>query len=196
MSQKLILPINRARLTASWKTQAYLARFGYVHYGADMVSAQGDRTLWASGAGTVLAAGNDSVVGKVIAIYYPNAQNHVDASVRDLILRYFHLDSVLVKPGDRVTKDTRLGLYGNTGSMSMACHLHLEADTDTKYPLYSPTVLRSGFLKGRALGATDASMTNPLSWLHCKTSAPDRQTYATANDAYIRAEDAQIATCT
>lgn len=190
--QKLILPINKAKLTASMKTQAYLSRFGYVHYGVDMVSTAGDRTLYASGDGVVLATGKDRVVGRVIAVLYTRALNRTSGGPQDVVLRCFHLEGVQVKPGQRVNKDTVLGVYGNTGSMSMAYHLHLEADADIAHPLYSPTVLRSDFLRGRAMGATDSTMHNPLDFLHCKVGPPDNQTYTTAGDIYIKSGDRLI----
>nr|DAU18166.1 MAG TPA: hypothetical protein [Caudoviricetes sp.] len=33
MSQRLILPINRARVTAGYKNSNYRQQFGYTHYG-------------------------------------------------------------------------------------------------------------------------------------------------------------------
>ncbi|MBC3938159.1 M23 family metallopeptidase [Anaerotruncus massiliensis (ex Liu et al. 2021)] len=191
MSQKLILPINQALLTASMKTQAYLDKFHFVHYGVDMVSSRGDRTVYASGEGTVLETGVDSVVGNVVAVLYPGAQCRNGRS-GDLIFRYFHLERILVKKGDAICKDTRIGCYGNTGSLKMAPHLHLEADSDTAHPLFSPTVLRSSFLHGRSMGANDATVCNPIDWLACKQSPPDSQSYRTAGDVYIRPEDLKI----
>ncbi len=149
MAQKLVLPVNKVKLTASMKTAAYKTKFGFEHYGADMISTAGDRTLWASGNGTVVAAGNDSVVGNVVAVLYPAAVNHRSGQAQDVVLRYFHLAGIAVTAGQTVTKDTKLGQYGNTGSMSMAAHLHLEADTDAAHPLYSPTVLSSSLLQER-----------------------------------------------
>jgi GH25 family lysozyme M1 (1,4-beta-N-acetylmuramidase) len=192
MSQKLILPINKSKLTASMKTAAYKSKFGFEHYGIDMVSTAGDTTVWASGNGTVVAAGNDSVVGNVVAVLYPDAVNHKTGAAQGVVLRYYHLASIAVKVGQSVDKDCKLGQYGNTGSMSMALHLHLEADTDTAHPLYSPTVNRSSFLKGRSAGANDKTMSTPLDWLHCKSDSPDNQTYTTAADAYITPADKSI----
>ena len=192
MTQKLILPINKCRLTASWKTVAYKIKFHFEHYGADMAGTARDRTVFASGSGTVVAAGRDKVVGNVVAVVYPGALNRRTGKVQDLVLRYFHLESIAVKAGQPVGKDTRLGLYGNTGLMKMAYHLHLEADTDIRRPLYSPTVNNSNFLKGRAAGANDRTMSSPLDWLHCKTDAPDFQAYSTTNDAYIAQADKTI----
>ncbi len=189
MSQRLILPINKTKLTASMKTTAYKTRFGVEHYGVDMVSAEGNLTLWASGEGTVVAAGKDSVVGNVVAVLYPGAVNHHTGKESNIIFRYYHLKEIMVQTGQTVDKDTTLGTYGNTGSLSTGAHLHLEADTDTAHPLYSPTVLRSSFLQGRAAGANDKTMSNPLDWLHRKSDKPDNQTFTTANDAYIIQED-------
>lgn len=190
--QKLILPINKCKLTASWKTAAYTNRFGYIHYGADMVSTIGSQTVYASGDGVVVASGLDSVVGNVIAVLYLDAKNSRTGAVQDIVVRYFHFDSRKVNKWDKVTKDTVLGLYGNTGSVGTGKHLHIEVDSDIAYPLYSPTVLNSSLLRGRYLGANDKTMSNPIEWMHCKSSAPDNQTYAAANDTYIRAEDKTI----
>lgn len=190
--QKLILPINAAKLTASMKTESYRARFGFEHYGADLVSTAGNRTLYASGNGTVVATGRDNVVGNVVAVCYPNARHRPTGKAADVVFRYYHLDSVLVREGDAVTKDSRLGLYGCTGSLKMAPHLHLEADTDVAHPLHSPTVSSSNLLVGRAKGANDKTMTSPLEWLHKKVSPPDNQQYTTAGDAYIDRADREI----
>lgn len=192
MPQQLILPINKCKLTASYKIDAYKNKFGFTHYGTDMVSTVGAVSIYASGDGEVVAAGNDSVVGNVVAVKYTQAKNHVTGKVQDVVFRYFHLASIAVKKGDKVTKDKFLGNYGNTGSLSMTAHLHIEADTDTENPLFSPTVKSSSLLKGMALGANDKSMSNPLEWLYLKTSTPESQSYTTTADAYIRAEDKTV----
>lgn len=68
MLQQLILPINKCKLTASWKTDSYRNKFEFVHYGADMVSTAGAVAIYASGDGEVVATGADSVVGNVVAV--------------------------------------------------------------------------------------------------------------------------------
>jgi len=193
MSQGLILPINKCRLTASWKTGAYFTRFGFAHFGADMVATDKNAVVFASGNGEVVATGRDSVVGNVVVVQYNNAQNRVRDRSWDVIFRYCHFARIDVRKGQKVTKDTVLGLYGNTGMILMAPHLHLEADIDTKWPLHSPTIRSGSFIKGTSAGATDKTMFNPLEFLHCKSSPPDNQTYVTANDAFIRNEDKVIA---
>lgn len=189
MAQKLILPINKARLTASWKTDAYYKRFGFIHYAIDMVSTSSSQIIYASGNGEVVAAGYDNVVGNVIAIKYPGAIHNPTGKPFDIIFRYFHLSRINVRTGTKVTKDTIIGYYGKTGILSMTNHLHLEADFDTKYPLYSPTVKNSNFIKGTAAGANSKTMLNPLECLSCKISSPDFQSYSHAGDIFIRAED-------
>ena len=192
MAQKLILPINKAKLTASMKTAAYLKKFGFVHYGIDMVSTHGDRTIYASGDGVVLATGFDNVVGNVVAVHYPAAYNRTTKKTEDVVFRYFHLEKILVAKGAKLDKDSKIGIYGNTGMLNMANHLHIEADTDVNYPLYSPTVSRSNLIWGRSQGAHDKSMSDPLEWMHCKSTAPDHQTYCTAGDSYIAGGNARV----
>lgn len=193
MSQKLILPINNAKLTASWKTSSYTTRFGFTHYGIDMVSTKGVTTLYASGNGVVLKTGTDSVLGKILVIKYTDVYNKVTKRSCDIIVRYNHLASYYVIANQKVTKDTKIGLYGNTGAYSAGAHLHIEVDTDVEHPFFTPTLSgNSNYFKGKNSGANDKTMSNPLEWLYCKASKPDYQTYTTANDTYIRIEDKTI----
>ncbi len=60
----------------------------------------------------------------------------------DIAIRYFHLEKIYVTKGQKITKDSKLGLYGNTGASSGA-HLHIEVDTDVKYPNYTPQTSKS-----------------------------------------------------
>jgi murein DD-endopeptidase MepM/ murein hydrolase activator NlpD len=193
--QKLILPINKAKLTASIDTEAYKNRFGFRHYGADMVATNGSLTVYSSGNGTVVAAGYDNACGNVVAVYYPGCYNHRAQKTHDVILRYFHLGSISVRSGQKVNKDTRLGYYGHTGKYAgTGAHLHLEADSDTKYPLYTPTLSASNFLRGVSQGAIPYdspgnTVINPLDMLHIKPNLPDWQGFTTAGDRYIRTSD-------
>ena len=195
--QKLILPVNRTKLTASWKTSAYLTRFGFNHYGVDMISTVGSRIVYAQGKGTVLLTGSDSVLGNIIVVRYADVFGPAGGQGQDIIARMYHFDSITVKMGQALDKDTQLGIYGNTGQYSAGAHLHLEMDTDLNYPTYTPTLSgNSTLFKGRSAGATDKTMLNPIAWTHCKMSAPDYQAYTTAGDSYIRSEDRTILTLT
>ena len=198
MQQKLILPLNRTLVTASMGNAAYRAKFGFPHYGTDMVSAVGDTTIYASGTGTLIAAGWDKYGGNVVVIRYPGAVYRPDGTAADVIFRYFHLAELGKIPAgeNAITKDTILGRYGGSGMGSKSYwspHLHVEADTDVRYPRYSPTFTPSGeILFGRAAGATAATLRDCLDYLYRKTSAPDRQTYQTAGAPYVDQKDFAI----
>ncbi len=198
MSQKLILPINNCKLTASYKTDAYRNKFGITHYGADLISLESkpdgtrNRTVYASGDGVVVGAARDNVVGNVLIVRYNNVVYWPLETTMDIVIRYFHLASINVKLNDKVSSDTVLGIYGNTGSLKMDPHLHIEVDTDVNNPTYSPTVKSSNFIKGTAYSANDKTMTNPLEWLYVKEAPPDNQSWSTANDNFIRPADKQL----
>ena len=156
-----------------------------------MVSSTGQSLVYASGNGTVLASGFDNVVGNYLVIRYDAARR--PGYTGEVICRMFHFSSLLVRGGQRVTKDTKLGYYGNTGLYSSGAHLHLEVDRDLAHPYYTPTLFgRSTRFLGKHYGATDSTMDNPLSWLHCKVSPPDSQRYTTAWNLLIRGEDRAI----
>ena len=170
MAQKLILPINKCRVTAGYKNANYKRDFGYNHYGADLTDrAKSDRTIWASGVGEVTHAGWSNSGGHVVIVVYRNCEL-ADGRVKDIAVRYYHLDKIYAKVGQKTTKDTKLGLYGNTGSSSGA-HLHIECDTDIKYPNYTPQIAKnSGILKA----GTDSTL-NPAIVFFAKASSPDWQ---------------------
>lgn len=178
-AQKLILPVNNATITAGYKNSRYATRFGFRHYGLDMI---GDTTVYASGTGTVLACGLDSVLGNVIAIKYPQVYNHKTGKTTDVIMRYNHLASIRVRKGQHVDKDTVLGVMGNTGKYSQGVHLHVEADTDVsnQYACYTPTLSGNGTIMKAGRDTT----INPAEVLHIKTSAPDKQSIRRLYDGY------------
>ena len=57
MAQKLILPINKTRITAGYKNANYKNQFGFNHYGSDSTSTNSNRTVWGSGVGKILEKG-------------------------------------------------------------------------------------------------------------------------------------------
>ena len=173
MTQKLILPINKCRLTAGFKNKNYAKEFGYTHYGVDMTDKdRKDLTVYASGKGTVYQTGWHNSGGNVVVIIYRNCLLP-SGDTRDIVIRYYHLKSIKVKKGQIVNKDTIIGLYGNTGASSGA-HLHLEVDTDVNYPIYTPQV--SSKHNNEVLRKGIAStVLDPVSVLWVKTSYPDYQ---------------------
>ena len=186
MSQKLILPINKCRITAGYKNANYKRDFGYTHYGIDMTDKdRKDRTVWGSGKGEVTHCGWHPSGGNVIVIVYKDCLC-ADGKVRDLAFRYYHLDKIYIKAGQKVTKDTKFGLYGNTGASS-GSHLHLEIDRDTKYPNYTPQTSKSNDV----LKAGTDSTLNPVNVLFYKKSAPDYQ--SVTNSGYDSLSSSDLA---
>ncbi len=95
-SQKLILPINNTLLTASWQTEAYRRRFGFAHYGADMVSADGNRVVYSCGNGVVLAAGCDNILGNCVVLRLEPAGSRSGRQAW-IIGRLYHLAEMAVE---------------------------------------------------------------------------------------------------
>ena len=187
MAQKLILPINKLRITAGYKNPNYRKEFGYNHYGVDYTDqARADKTVWGSGEGTITHVGWSDSCGNVICAVYKNCQL-TNGQVKDLTIRYYHLEKIYVKAGQKITKDTRLGLYGNTGA-STGDHLHIEIDTDTKYPNYTPQIGKnSGVLKS----GTDSTI-NPTTALYVKTTSPDNQSVKNSGYNTVASTDLQF----
>ena len=161
--------------------------FGFKHYGLDLI---GQPTIYASGNGTVLSCGCDNILGNVIVIKYEKVFNHKTGKVFDVTVRYNHLASLKVRSGQKVDKDTVLGVMGNTGRYSTGVHLHIEVDTDVgeQYACWTPTL--SG--NSNILKAGSDSTINPAEVLHVKTSTPDRQTVRRLNDGYSTSADVDM----
>lgn len=187
MTQRLIQPINSMRVTAGYKNANYRKQFGYNHYGADCTDLdRKDTQVWGSGIGEVVAAGYDAGTGNTLVIVYKNCECP-DGKVRDIVQRMWHFASISVKKGDKITKDTRIGKYGNTGSYTTGAHLHHEYDTDIKYPCHSPSFSKSTTI---IKAGTDSTL-NPTKVLWCKTNTPDRQNISgsTSSDCWTKDAD-------
>lgn len=147
--QKLFAPYRYLEVLAGYKVPAYLKYWGYAHYGWDVTSVDSPveverKKILALGNGTVKVVGLDSRVGNVVVIEYPDCELY-DGSVKSLVARCFHLASIIVKTGQAVTNETVIGIEGNTGTGGI--HLHVELDTDIKYPTYSPQVAGGSIIK-------------------------------------------------
>lgn len=187
--QRLILPINSMRLTAGYKNANYRKQFGYSHYGIDMTDkAKSDKTVWGSGNGEVTHCGWHPSGGNVVVVVYRDCEL-TNGQVRDLAVRYYHLEKINVKVGQKITKDSRLGLYGNTGASSGA-HLHIEIDTDVKYPNYTPQTSKSN----NVLKAGSDSTINPVTALWVKKTSPDNQSVTNAGYDTVASSDLQYKT--
>ena len=183
------MPFLRQMMLCGYKNAEYKKYWGYAHYGIDLSTIQGgagsDPTVYASGNGTVLAAGRDAKLGYGVCVLYPDCYNHKTGKTQSLTARYMHLRSVSCKAGDRVTAGTRLGVEGKEGTGDY--HLHLEFDTDItpKYAAFSPQVAGSTFWKK----GTDSTV-NPSFVLHVgEGQAVAKPTY---NPAWLNQEDQAI----
>lgn len=153
MAQKLILPIHDCAFSAAYKNPAYLKQQGYSHYGVDLYSLSSNQAIYACGDGEVVACGLDgqnrtSRLGNCIVIIYKDAELH-NGKIENLACRMFHFDKINVVVGQKVTKDSIIGYYGNTGGTTvngkpMGYHLHIEFDTDIKYPCHAYGISASG----------------------------------------------------
>ena len=116
MAQKLILPINKTRITAGYKNANYKNQFGFNHYGSDSTSTNSNRTVWGSGVGKILETGFDNVLGNVVVIRYDNCQLK-NGSIKNLIQRLYHLERIDVSKGQSITRILVLDCMEVQGSM-------------------------------------------------------------------------------
>ncbi len=152
MTNGLLSPLSSGKITASYMNSAYRNRFGFNHYGTDIVATNGDWRVRASGYGRVLFTGVDKVLGGTLVVQYG-----------DLIARYFHLQATVCTAGDWVEQGEVIALAGNTGKYTTGRHLHVEFDTDTKYWNWTPTLGTSteSFIGSRQ-GANNLTMLDPM----------------------------------
>lgn len=185
--QKLILPFTKQMMLCGYKNKKYADYWGYAHFGVDISSIQGgagtDATIYASGEGTVVAAGKDSKLGYGLAVLYKDCYNHHTGKSCDLIARYMHMCKLHVTAGQKVKTGDKLATEGKEGTGDY--HLHLEFDTDTSWPINTPQVAGSNFWKK----GTDSTV-NPSYIFHVGSM----QTLAdpTYNPAWLNAEDVTI----
>ncbi len=154
--QQLTLPLNTCKVTAAYQNKQYQKVYGYSHYGVDYADG---REIISSGTGVVYAAGYDQKLGNVVVMLYPLCRLR-DGSVKHLTLRYCHLQEIEVKRGQVLVAGERIGLTGQTpiGKIN-GVHLHLEVDTDTKSPLYTPSIgSNSNLLRAGYRGQRDTSL--------------------------------------
>lgn len=194
--QRLIFPFASGMIICGYKVAIYQAPpptgWGYPHYGIDVSSVQGnqrttDHIVRASGDGEVVWCTTDkpssgaSSLGWAVAVKYKGClSRHGD--VKDLIVRYMHSGECYVKLGDKVKAGDPLLLEGKVGTKDY--HVHIEMDTDCKFPQYTPQVSagHSGWKKG-----TDSTV-NPSFWLW-QDSGHKQVPYNYSSKAWINACD-------
>ena len=175
MSQCLILPVNKMLLTVGYKNPWYPTVYkNQTHFGVDCVHQKGKTTLYGCGDGTVIERGDDHVLGNVVVIHYPSCLL-TDGRVKDVVVRYYHLDRIVVIKGQMVNINTVIGHYGKTGQQVNGSHLHFECDLDCDYPLFTPCLKgHSNILKASPKGYPDTTI-DPTFVFYQKKSSPECQ---------------------
>jgi len=102
-----------------------------MHEGIDLTNGLGTKNpIYAVANGVVKHAKYDYWSGNTIVI-------HHNINGKKYSSTYQHLNKMLVKVGDIVTKDTVIGYMGSTGIYSSGYHLHLAISTGLRYTDYS-----------------------------------------------------------
>lgn len=148
MTEKAILPLNNARITAGYKSAAYRKKMGFQHFGTDMADLnRKDFAVYAPFKMKIVAVGNDMLMGGsliAVSVNLINVHYGPKKGARRLVVRMAHLAKNYVKVGDVVEPEgNKIADYGSTGKYGGSAHLHIEIDTDINYPQYSPTLSRS-----------------------------------------------------
>lgn len=162
-AQLLYFPMMECTISAGYKNSAYRKFYGYTHYGVDFDSLS--RVSYyniASGYGEVIGVEMNSTnsIGGVVVIRYDDVYVPSMKKVMNLVCRIYHMEKILVKKGDKVLPYQKIGTVSDIHKWWN--HTHMEIDTDTQYPFYTPQVSeRSSKLLIRK-GATDKTMINPI----------------------------------
>lgn len=161
-SQLLFYPMKQCTISAGFKAKKYKDHCGYNHYGVDFDSlGDTDFDVLAGATGEVLGVEmNNGSAGGIVVIKYVNIYVPSKKKTMDLIARYAHMITLYVKKGDRVAAYTPIGKV--SGNHKWYNHIHMEVDTDTKYPFYTVGFKESASRLLIASGATDKTLLDPL----------------------------------
>lgn len=103
-----------------WSTY-YRAKNGD-HLGLDIKSKTGDTNVYAAANGTVTQSGWNSANGNCVVIAH-------SVNGKTVYSFYGHLKSRSVSVGQKISKGSKIGIIGNTGSSSTGVHLHFAITT-------------------------------------------------------------------
>ena len=195
MSQRLVLPFKAKKilLAAGYKVPGYLKGWGFHHYGHDYGFREAGYDTYACGEGEVAACGLDgdapygsgAKLGNCIVIVYQDVVCP-DGKTRNLACQMCHFESIAVKAGQKVTSDTLIGRYGNTGGRDYTAHLHIQFDTDTDYPRYMYGIASTG--KVMVKGTVDSTI-NPCKVWYLREG---QGITATNGETYYFPEELQV----
>lgn len=161
-AQLAYFPMKECTVAAGFKNLKYKRANKYPHYGVDFDSL-GRESYYnlASGYGEVIGTEmNSNSIGGVIVIKYKDVYVPKKKKIMDLIFRIYHNEHILVKKGDKVVPYQKIGTVSDCHKWYN--HTHIEIDTDTKYPFYTPQVAEGSSKLLIRKGATDKSILNPM----------------------------------
>lgn len=104
-----------------WRTSPFTGKREF-HNGLDMAGRKGTPVVAAAN-GRVDRVFNDSALGRGLSIDHGNG-------IRTI---YGHMEKVVVREGERVTRGVPLGTMGSTGKRSTGPHLHYALKVDGQY---------------------------------------------------------------
>ncbi len=105
-------------------TSKFKWRWGRQHQGIDISGCGYGSPIFAVKEGVVTHVNHDRNKSEGLAVYIEHADGYVT--------QYMHLAKILVKKGDQVKREQKIGLMGSTGS-SNGTHLHLGVWKGTPY---------------------------------------------------------------
>ena len=110
-SQLLFFPMKECTIAAGFKNAKYTKKHECVHYAIDLDDKYGlSYDVLASGDGVVLGTEkNANSIGGVIVIRYDNVYNPTTGKVQSYIVRYYHIATLNVSKGQKVTAYQKIG---------------------------------------------------------------------------------------
>jgi len=185
-SQLLTFPMDNAIITTGYRNPVYLQRFGFPHFGLDLVPISGGHAyILSSGEGVVLGTEfRDNSLGYIAVIRYDDVFIPQTGDIMPLIARYYHMASLYVNAGDVLSGGQVIGSVD--GRHELYSHIHIEFDANINFPFHTPQVAEASSNLLYRSGATGELMINPLyvlvvgtgQWVFLHPNA----TYATQND--------------
>lgn len=163
-AQVLTFPLKSGWISAGYQNANYLKKNKFQHYGTDFYDDKGYANVFASGGGVVLGTEFcKNSVGNIAVIRYDNVFLPSTGEQISLIARYYHMLSLSVKEGDRVTEGQTIGAVDS--GHEWYHHVHMELDTDLDHPFHTPQVAEATSELLQRASATGSGMLDPVTVL-------------------------------
>jgi len=164
-AQLLTFPIDNGAIIAGYHNAAYLEKMGYLHYGIDLMVADGGYAeVFSSGAGVVLGTEFcDNSPGHIAIIQYDDVFVPLTGEIISLIARYYHMVSLMVDTGDVLSPRQPIGSIDSTHEHYH--HIHIELDANIEFPFHTPQVAEISSTLLHRYPASGEKMPDPISVL-------------------------------